>query len=175
MDRDRVGVRGAGAVTRWLPVPGYEYLYEVSDDGQVRRNGRVLKMQPSWSGHLFVSLSRYSHKKNVHVGRLVLLTFIGPAPDGTECRHYPDQNPSNNRLENLSWATRRTNVLDKIEHGTDNFGERHGMAILTWEMVRKIRSDTTSTQAMIAKRFGVSQSTISKVLRGEYWRESRVR
>ena len=162
-------------MTSWRPIPGYEDLYEVSDDGQVRglKIGRVLKTQPAQNtAHLTVSLSRYPHRWQASVARLVLLAFVGPAPAGTEARHYPNRDPTNNRLDNLSWATRRTNVLDRIEHGTDNSGERHGMSVLTWEAVRAIRAKGRSrSQRTIAKEMDVSQSTIGLILNNKRWRE----
>jgi NUMOD4 motif/HNH endonuclease len=160
-------------MTRWLPVPGHK-PYEVSDDGRVRRNGRILKMRSHPSGHLFVSLSKYPYRKEASVARLVLLAFIGPPPKGTESRHYPDRDPTNNRLSNLSWATRRTNVLDRIEHGTDNAGERHGMSVLTWRAVRAIRAEKTKTNKEIAMRLEIHPSTVSLVRRGKRWKEQNV-
>lgn len=158
----------------WRPIPDYE-AYEVSDEGQVRRNGRILKMQPLPTGHLTVSLSKHPHRKQASVARLVLLAFVGPAPSETEVRHYPDRDPANNRLENLSWATRLINVRDRIEHGTDNTGERHGMSKLTKNMVAMIReTGRTRSQRVLAEEFGVNQSTISLVLNGERWREQDV-
>jgi hypothetical protein len=158
-------------MTQWRVVLGCE-AYEVSNEGQVRRNGRILKTLKSKTGHLSVTLSTYPTKKQAGVHQLVLLAFVGPAPKGAEARHYPDRDPSNNRLSNLSWATRLVNVRDRIEHGTDNAGERHGMSRLTWNMVAMIReTGRTRSQQVIAEEFGVDQSTISYILNGKSWRE----
>lgn len=56
------------------------------------------------------------------VHRLVLEAFVGPCPPGMECRHFPDRDPTNNRLDNLSWATRKQNMEDKASHGTNRKG-----------------------------------------------------
>jgi hypothetical protein len=113
---------------RWLPVPGYETAYEVSDHGRVRSldrrvpsgqgktriaRGRILR--PSLvHGHPAVSLGRV-RKEYVHA--LVLQAFVGPAPDGMECCHG-DGVRTNNHLSNLRWGTRLSNNLDAIRHGT---------------------------------------------------------
>lgn len=55
-------------------------------------------------------------KYSVHV--LVLMAFFGPCPKRMECRHFPDRNPKNNNLENLSWATHIVNLADRKIHGT---------------------------------------------------------
>jgi DNA-binding XRE family transcriptional regulator len=51
-------------------------------------------------------------------------------------------------------------------------GEWHGRAILTWEKVRAIRKeyqDTRVTQRQLAKRWGVSQTTIHRILTNKNW------
>jgi hypothetical protein len=48
------------------------------------------------------------HTKKVH--RLVCEAFNGPPPSpGLDCEHI-DENPRNNRPENLRWATRKENL-----------------------------------------------------------------
>jgi hypothetical protein len=46
--------------------------------------------------------------------------FVGPAPEGMEGCHY-NGDPTDNRLENLRWDTRKANVADAIRHGTFSF------------------------------------------------------
>jgi hypothetical protein len=48
--------------------------------------------------------------------RLILLAFVGEPPPGYECCHNNDD-PSDNRLENLRWDTRTQNIQDAIRHG----------------------------------------------------------
>ena len=157
-ERDTVAV--------WRPIPGYE-AYEVSDEGQVRRGGRIIKPQASHNGRLRVHLS---NRRRISIHRLVLLAFVGPAPPGTQARHYPDPDPTNNRLENLSWATPKVNQRDRIEHGTYLNGDRVHLAKLTWEQVRAIRS-MAGTHQEIADQFGIDRSNVSQILRGETWCE----
>lgn len=53
-----------------------------------------------------------------YVHRLVLEAFVGPCPEGMECRHFPDRDTANNHLGNVSWGTRQQNMADKKIHGT---------------------------------------------------------
>jgi hypothetical protein len=118
---------------KWLPVVGFEGLYEVSDTGLVRsldrtittvsrrglpyvqrRPGRLLRPgNNKTSGHLHVCLSG-RNDRSVHV--LVLEAFVGPRPLGMEARHA-DDDPTNNHLDNLSWGTRSQNSFDAIRNG----------------------------------------------------------
>ena len=127
--------------------------YKVGDDGSVWSRGRQGSNtgEGGWSclkpgrihgkGHAYVMLRRRGEKsqKQFLVHRLVLFAFVGPCPKGMECRHFPDRDPTNNKLENLSWGTRKQNANDRNYHNTDNKGERNGSAKLTWGNVRKIR------------------------------------
>lgn len=117
---------------RWLPIPGYEGSYEVSDMGRVRsldrvihasngtayrKPGRLLRLVPFTNGHLYVNLCKpgvSSRTKSVH--RLVLTAFVGPCPEGMECCHNNGVH-SDNRLVNLRWDTRSANMNDRFRHG----------------------------------------------------------
>lgn len=116
---------------RWLPVSGYEGLYEVSDFGNVRsldrlsaykdgrsslRKGRILKAQKDNLGRLQVRLSKDGVGKTFRVHRLVLEAFDRPRPEGLIACHW-DDNPENNRLENLRWDTPSGNNLDQVRNG----------------------------------------------------------
>jgi hypothetical protein len=117
---------------RWLPVPGYEGLYEVSDQGRVRSldrrvatargdritRGQVLKPSPS-RGYQIVPLSKKGVARRTSVHLIVLAAFVGPRPSGLECCHGNGVR-SDNRLENLRWDTRSENQRDAVRHGTNS-------------------------------------------------------
>lgn len=119
-------------VETWLPLPGYEGYYEVSDLGGVRSvdrtitaaNGRRMsfkgclrKLQLN-NGRVTVTLNLPDSGKQSHqVSVLVLKAFAGPRPPGMEgCHNNGD--PLDNRLINLRWDTRSENHRDAVRHGT---------------------------------------------------------
>lgn len=175
---------------RWLPVVGYEGLYEVSDHGRVKslarsvadRGGRrevcerILKPDIKRKGHLAVTLCDAGVNKpcrvHRHVHRLVLEAFIGPCPDGMEACHFPDRDPANNLLANLRWDTRQANTDDRTAHGTQPRGERNGRAKLDVGKVREIRERIIAGESLrkIAAVYRVSQKTISDIKAGEIWK-----
>lgn len=95
----------------WRPVPEYEDLYEVSDDGQVRslckRFGneiRTLKQGLGSRGYMNVTLCRDGKQKTVNVHRLVASVFI-PNPHSLPCVNHKDENRTNNSASNLEWCS----------------------------------------------------------------------
>lgn len=115
--RDRLG----HLMDRWLPIPGYEGLYEVSTAGAVRNSrGRILKLMTDRGGYHRVSLvppGRPGQARPRLVHHLVLLAHVGERPAGALGRHL-NGDPSDNRSENLAWGTHAENVQDSVRHGT---------------------------------------------------------
>lgn len=72
--------------------------------------------------------------------------------------------------QHLRWATRSENMMDKLEHGTDNRGEKHPNAVLTAESVRKIRAAHGVPGVVLAAHFRVSQQTICGIRNRRSWK-----
>lgn len=112
---------------QWASVPGYEGLYEVSDQGRVRslprqtragyRGGTVLKPGLGTDGYLLVVFSKEGKTKIQKVHQLVMRAFVGDQPDSWQVAHGNGQK-QDNRLTNLSYKTRSGNMLDSVQHGT---------------------------------------------------------
>lgn len=96
--------------SRFLPVTGYEGLYEVSDGGEVRNaaTGRVLRTFQTRAGYLIVQLFKGGRGKNCKVHRLVAAAFIRP-PEGEEQVNHIDLDKCNNHVSNLEWCTAHQN------------------------------------------------------------------
>lgn len=176
---------------RWLPVPGYEGLYEVSDYGRVRSldrivvvrgridgqtskrvKGRVLKPGLS-AGRPVVNLRSDIDGRHAMVHHLVLEAFVGACPEGQECRHLND-NRQDNRLANLVWGTRRENMADRRRNGLRKRGvrgENNNASKLTnfdVQEIRRLRASGLSFEK-VASRFGVSWQTVRRIVKGEAW------
>jgi hypothetical protein len=154
----------------WLPVVGFEGLYEVSDCGRVRtvKTGKIKTFtKHKGDNRPFFLLWQGNKPKASRPHTLVLAAFVCPRPDGMEGCHN-DGNPWNNNLPNLRWDTPQANQADRVRHGTTNRGERCGAAKLTLEQVRAIRADTR-LQRLIAADYGVAESAISRIKGGKRW------
>ncbi len=110
--------------------------------------------------------------KNIPVHRLVLEAFVGPCPPGLECCHE-DGNSANNATTNLRWDTHQSNVADMVRHGRLAKGEAVKHSKLSAEAVRQMRDEYaagSASQEAISRRYGVTQATVSKIVRGARWR-----
>lgn len=171
---------------RWVPVPGYEGRYEVSNLGRVRSlmyvtkawerpraEPFVLRATPGNNGYPAVHLSFGKVCKRHSVHRLVMIAFAGPEPDGMEVAHK-DGVRTHCALSNLEWKTRKDNHADKLIHGTSQRGERCGKAKLTWAQVQEIRRryrrrSMVCGGAALAREFGVSEFAIQSVVHHRTW------
>ena len=171
-------------------IPGFPG-YRIGDDGSVwscrSRHGRMtatwrpLKGRRSRNGHLAVYLCRGGKRHYRAIHRLVLEAFVGPCPPGMEGCHDPDRDPSNNRLPNLRWDTRRANCADAIRHGTafmvkgKHLGEANPHAKLTQaqvEQIMEIRTMTGIGARKICRQLGLSArmyGAVKGVICGQSW------
>jgi hypothetical protein len=112
-------------IETWLPIPGYEGRYDVSDEGRVRswltNRGRdvprILAQAVHPDGYYQVALHKDGKQRTVKVHKLVMLAFVGPLPPGMETRHM-DGDSRNNRRANLRYGTPTENAGDRVRHGT---------------------------------------------------------
>ena len=96
---------GGSPCTYWMPVSGYEGLYEVSYDGFVRnaKTKRVLSVKTESNGYCRVHLSNKGVAKSMLLHRIVATAFI-PNPNGYKTVNHIDENKGNNKAKNLEWC-----------------------------------------------------------------------
>ncbi len=173
----------------WKPLGEYPN-YEVSDEGNVRRVGAFVErgdgikrylpsrnLKPGAGGphgkYLRVSLWHRGKQSCAYVHRLVAVAFIGPCPKGYEVNHK-DGKHANNRTENLEYVTPSQNKQHFYLNNRGLIsGENHWNAKLRGVDVSAIRALAAAgfPQTYIGKLFEVHQMTVSKIARGERWRE----
>lgn len=171
----------------WQAIPGLEGFYEASNLGRIRSVARIVpsirngenatRKSPSkvLSPHLNVARGGYYSVKisvlnkpvTKAVHSLVCAAFHGPRPEGMTAAHNNGIS-TDNRSDNLRWATIASNHADKTEHGTLLRGERNRMAKLGPDEARQIKH-STENKHVLAARFGVSEATIRFIREGKRW------
>jgi hypothetical protein len=117
----------ADAAEQWLPVPGYEGLYEISDQGRVKSHhtinrGHILAGSTDRYGYPQVQLSRGGVKLQHKVHRLVCRAFHGEPGSADLHAAHLDGDKTNARATNLCWATRQENEAHKVVHRASREG-----------------------------------------------------
>ena len=102
----------------WKPVIGYEGLYEVSNLGRIRslakKRGnvllppRIIKGKINSHGYYQHILVKEGQRKTISRHRIVAQAFI-PNPDNKTDIDHINTIRTDNRVENLRWATKKEN------------------------------------------------------------------
>lgn len=158
-------------------VPGFPG-YRVGSDGSIWSCWRGPSMFDKWykrsvyvhqastpaRTYLCFGLYRNGKKHTRLVHRIVLEAFVGPRPDGYECRHL-DGNPFNNALSNLQWGTHEENCQDTRKMN------RYAVT-LTEEQVREIRKRraTGESRKSVAAAFGTSPQNVHSIVSRLSWK-----
>jgi predicted XRE-type DNA-binding protein len=164
----------------WTFVVGYENTYEISISGSITslprkgcRHRRILKPQFDRYGRPRVCLCLHGKKTTRLVAHLVADAFLSTrGPTDTVLRHLNDD-PNDNRVENLAWGTYHDNAQDSMRNNTFQRGSAHCRAKLTEDIVREIRrlyATGAFSQQELAGRFGVSQRAICQIVRRRTWK-----
>lgn len=106
----------------WRDIKGFEGLYQISTFGRVKslpkytysrgypqlRKEKILKPGYTGKNRCYATVI-LNDGKGYKVHRLVAEAFI-PNPNNLPCVNHKDENPLNNRVDNLEWCTNQYNV-----------------------------------------------------------------
>lgn len=166
---------------KWVPVAGYEGIYEVSDMGRVRSMrshyntwvGRILTSSPSSNGYLGVALY-IDGKRKAHAVHILVATAFCEKPEGCNFVNHKWGIKPDNRATELEWTTCKGNTehafrigLMKPQRGADN-----GAAILDQTKVDEIRRRYPMggiTMKALGDEFGVNYRTIWAIIHRKIW------
>lgn len=169
----------------WKPVVGYEGFYEVSNLGNIRSIGRMVKSKNNslkfsegrdikkilqGTGYYSVNLSRLGKIKTKLVHSLVLEAFCGPKPINSHCMHL-DGDKTNNVISNLRYGSPSCNAAFMIDDGTVSKGEKRHNSKLTEESVLDIRAMAKEgiSYKEIKNKYDVGITTICAIVKRRNW------
>jgi len=153
-------------------IQGWQGLYKINEKGEVlslnyRRTGKpkLVKLNYSSSGYVYVNLNKHNigHKHSLH--RLVAQTFLNNPENKPQVNHK-DGNKRNNHLKNLEWATAKENRRHGIDNGFITFrhGAAHKCAVLTEKQrnwIKLLSKDYSRSD--LSDIFNISITTINKI------------
>jgi hypothetical protein len=139
----------------WLPIVGFESLYEVSSDGEikslpkkyVRSNGipdskkeMVLSLIDNGNGYKCVTLCGNGKNKRVYIHQIVATAFI-PNPENYSEVNHKDGDKSNNCVSNLEWSNRSLNNSHAWKTGLNKGYDKSGNNNPRYKNGKKTRID----------------------------------
>lgn len=166
----------------WKTYPKIPFI-EASNFGRVRtkdrvaidRNGRklhikgrVLKQQLCPNGYMEVKFGMNGEHVYLLVHRVIAASFL-PNPDNLPEVNHKDNDPTNNRLDNLEYCTHEYNMAYR-----EKYGKALGQSVFAVDLeAGKVLYFESQNEA--ARQLGVSVGNLNMVLRGEriqtggYW------
>jgi len=164
---------------KWKDIKGYEGIYMVSEMGDVislkrdiglgsRKEERPRK-QTVKRGYATCALSKNKIIKHWLTHRLVAIAFI-PNPKNLPQINHKDGDKTNNCVSNLEWCDRSHNQVHARKLKLQG-GDRTNTAKLNERCVKAIRKIYPKlTMSELGDCFGVTESTISKVINKSNWK-----
>ena len=160
-------------------IPGWP-CYHISKEGKVysRKSeewqllkGGVIKGDPS------VTLSNHGKHLSQRVYRLMALVYLPkPCSPNLVIRHL-DDNPLNNRLENLKWGTQKENMRDARNNGklrgSSCKASRSKLSKSDLAKIFRLKSKGLYYKD-IGRMFGVSSGTIGRVINRKSYRDENI-
>ena len=168
----------------WKDIEGYEGLYQVSNCGNVKsihyrktNKEKILIPKCNNSGRLWVELWNSGKARQFLIHRLVASAFI-ENPDCLPQINHIDENPKNNKVENLEWCTGSYNVKTYFKNHPEFFTNRkvrttkNGRKLLLDCEIEQCLKDGTVIRIWPNSRFAAvemnwSQWSISECCRGK--------
>ena len=105
-----------------------------------------------------------------HAHRVAFEAAGGEIPEGGVVRHTCD-NPPCIRPEHLVGGTQLENIRDRVERGRSAVGEKNSLSRFTAEEVLQVDAELRAgaSQISVAKRLGMSASTVQSIASGNTW------
>lgn len=170
----------------WKVINGFEE-YFISNLGRVRCEDKVKYMPRHGTPYVIKGSIRktYFHKygysiitlmengvgKKRTIHSLVAEHFI-PNPENLPCVMHLDDNPHNNKVDNLAWGTVQDNMDLKVKANRQNKGEGVSCSKLTEQeviQIRKLSSEGVKNKDL-AVLFNISRPVISEIISRKLWK-----
>lgn len=160
---------------RWKEIENTEGRYLVSDDGKVFSvySNRLLSKQMATSGYYRVELNINGIAKKELVHRLVAQAFVDN-PNNYPIVNHKDENPRNNRADNLEWCTCQYNsnygtcIERRVENTTYKVGAENVRSIPVFRFtVDGELIDSYESAYIAAKALNLNAKSISKARKGQ--------
>lgn len=156
----------------WKPVKDYEGLYEVSNLGRVKSlkfpKHKIMKHTINGIGYTTVRLTKNNYSVNVASHRIIATAFIDNPLNKPNINHI-NAIRTDNRIENLEWATSKENFEHALMLGNVNpLCEKNCNTKITNEIALDIYNSQESKK-YLCKKYNVSIDVVNNIKAGRSW------
>lgn len=167
----------------WMPVVGYEGIYEVSNHGRIKSlkfgKEKIRSLNLDGWGYFQVGLNRDGRERKMLVHRLVANAFLDN-PEAFKQVNHIDGCKTNNDIRNLEWCDQSHNQKHAWETGLKKYvyyehvidSSRKSQAKLSEEQVKQIRHKFQNDVGIddLKTLYGVSYTTIHSIVNNKSWK-----
>lgn len=167
----------------WTDIKGFEGYYQISNYGRVKSVGRtykagyltihradfILKLSMSKQSYLRAHLLKDRRRYIMSVHRLVAFHFL----DNSNCYpivNHKNENPKNNRVENLEWCTAKYNANygSAKKRRVANFISNNSKSICQYDKNGVLIKEYSSIKN-VTNKTGFDRHSISSVCNGRHY------
>lgn len=148
--------------------------YYITENGEIFRNGKELKTSLTNKGYKTFRASINGVRQHIVIHRAVAELYV-PNPNNLPQVDHIDTNKLNNHYTNLEWVTNKENRGRAIKNNLMKVGEDYKHTKLTEQDVKYIRDYYIPRHpefggVALSKKFGVRDSTISRIIHNKRWK-----
>lgn len=172
----------------WKDIKGYEGIYQISSFGRIKslqrkdnrnhiRPEKILNPKVEKNGYRRVCLCKNGNIKRELVHRLVAEAYVDRKNEEDVIVNHLDNNPSNNRADNLEWTTYKGNMQWAAKQGRMPCNEQARINLAKSQKARRksviaIMPDGERvrfiSQVEAGKQLGINPAHIAEACRKEY-------
>ena len=154
--------------------------FKISNYGRVinckNKDKEFLKKESFINGYAALSLKQKENGKTTgrYIHKLMAEHFLEKENDEQVFVLHLNYNKTDNRLENLKWATKREKELHQLKNpvfieSKKNKKTNYKLTAGKVKIIKRQLRNNRTRITMIAKRFGVSDMQIHRIKSGENW------
>lgn len=172
---------------KWLPCPGFENSYEVSNYGKVRSidryisgrsglvKGQLIHSDLNQKGYPQLRLYKNNTKYVRNQHRLLTLAFI-PNPNNLPQVNHIDGDKLNNHISNLEWISNSDNMSHAYKLGLrSSIGENNSNCKITDNQVTHIKLiyNTGKSSKYISEELDIKLHIVRQIISGKSWKSNK--